>query len=153
WAKRRKALAALFTLLPFSLLLLVIGAVVTRLWWRAEAARGEAEVARELLKDEQALTKAALAREAGLAAQLRRDGVQREYVNSVRLAAANFQSGKRAEAQGLLDRVRPKAGEDLRGWEWYYLSSLCGDHSGRPRLAAEAQSAAVDPGGAHLATG
>src|SRR5262249_57553373 len=75
WAKRRKALAALFTLLPFSLLLLVIGAVVTRLWWRAEAARGEAEVARELLRDEQALTKAALLRQAPLPPQLRPDPV------------------------------------------------------------------------------
>jgi len=58
------------------------------------------------------------------AADLRRE----LYPTDVSLAWNEWQNGNIVEAQSLLDRHRPRAGElDQRGFEWYYLQSVCQD--------------------------
>jgi WD40 repeat protein len=49
-----------------------------------------------------------------------------EYATHVQGAHQAWQSADLKSAIELLDRGRPKAGEeDLRGWEWYYVRRLC----------------------------
>ncbi len=48
------------------------------------------------------------------------------YVADVRLALHDWEAGQVARTLELLDRHVPRGAEpDLRGWEWYYLLSLC----------------------------
>ncbi len=62
------------------------------------------------------------------------------YVANMRLATQEWYAGNYSRFSELLDRHRPREGEeDLRGWEWYYLESC---RTTPPRMSFN-----VDPGG------
>ncbi|MFV1967817.1 MAG: protein kinase [Pirellulaceae bacterium] len=51
---------------------------------------------------------------------------QNLYVARIRLAQQDWESGRVAGLRDVLDQYLPQPGRaDLRGWEWYYLLSLC----------------------------
>jgi WD40 repeat protein/serine/threonine protein kinase/tetratricopeptide (TPR) repeat protein len=58
--------------------------------------------------------------------RLRREAEWNLYVASMRRAQADWKSNQIARLHLTLDRYVPQSGQpDLRGWEWYYLLSLC----------------------------
>ena len=91
----------------------------------AETKRGEAEAARRSLR-------------------------RTLYVSDIRLAQAAWGSGNLDELRRLLERQRPRPGEDdLRGFEWHYLRRLASSVR-VVGLPAQFQSAAISPDGARL---
>lgn len=52
--------------------------------------------------------------------------VENVYYGNIQVAYQDWQGGQIRRMLDLLGDLRPKFGErDLRGWEWYYLQSLC----------------------------
>ena len=76
------------------------------------------------------------------------------YLSNVRLAQQEWQNGNLTAVEELLDAHLPADGQsDLRGWEWYYLKSLC--HRDLATLGghtAEVQAVAWSPDGQQLAS-
>ena len=83
-----------------------------------EAAQKQAALAREQRQ-------LAIAQEKQAAQQ--RDTAQRNlYLADMRLAMEDWKAGQSGRLQDTLDSHVPQSGQaDLRGWEWYYLLSLC----------------------------
>jgi WD40 repeat protein len=65
--------------------------------------------------------------EAETEASKQRDEAERSlYYSHMVIARENWEDGRIVGVEALLDRHRPRPGErDFRGWEWYYLKSLC----------------------------
>jgi WD40 repeat protein len=91
--------------------------------------------------------------QAGLAERLQWQQRQQAYPSEVGLIARYLQEGHLRRAWGLLDRHRPVAGqEDVRGFEWYYLSGqrdlvrLLGTHR------STVSSVAISPDGGRCAS-
>ncbi|MCH7685794.1 MAG: WD40 repeat domain-containing protein, partial [Planctomycetes bacterium] len=73
------------------------------------------------------------------------------YLAEIKLAHQAWKDGEIARVEEILHTHRPdKGGEDLRGWEWYYLLSLC--HRSLFTLE-EASAMALSPDGRQLAVG
>jgi hypothetical protein len=140
WVRRRPAAAGLLGLGVVTMAALVAlaaglfyGARLNTEKERAEAARGEAETQRGLAvsareevenqKGEVEIQKKEVEKQ--------RDLVRRtSYAVHTNLAASAWRDANIARMLVLLDEQRPErtGGEDLRGWEWYYLWRLC--HAG-----------------------
>ncbi|MFV2068280.1 MAG: hypothetical protein ACC645_15010, partial [Pirellulales bacterium] len=76
------------------------------------------------------------------------------YVADIRLAHEEWENGNLTAVEQLLDGHLPAGGQgDLRGWEWYYLKSLC--HRDVATLrghTAAVQTVAWSPDGQRLAS-
>jgi WD40 repeat protein len=106
-ARRRPAIAALVA----TLLLTAVGAIIGSGWYRNRFEQVEA---------------AALARIERQADAERERRRRLDYATYIQHAYQAWQSTDLKSAIELLDRCRPKTGEeDLRGWEWYYVQRLC----------------------------
>ena len=116
WARRKPTQAAAYALTFAVVVLLAFGATVAALWWRAERARGTAEVAKkaaELSRDaeKKARTEVEIAQE-----KLARF----EYGRTMQVAHQEWRDNNSAATLALLEGTRA----DLRGWEWKYVQSL-----------------------------
>jgi WD40 repeat protein/serine/threonine protein kinase len=93
--------------------------------------------------------------ERALALKERNLALDNLYFAHIQLAQQDWQTGQINRMHELLDAHRPAAGErDLRGWEWYYLLSLC--HRDRRTLrghSAGVLSVSQSPDGKQLASG
>jgi eukaryotic-like serine/threonine-protein kinase len=93
--------------------------------------------------------------ERALALKQRNLALDNLYFAHVQLAQADWQTGQINRMHELLDAHRPGPGEpDSRGWEWYYLLSLC--HRDRRTLrghTAGVLSVCQSPDGRQLASG
>src|SRR5262249_50486495 len=60
-------------------------------------------------------------------AERQRDAAREQlYISDMRRAQAAWEIGGTAMTEDLLERHRPAEGQsDLRGWEWYYLQTMC----------------------------
>ena len=77
---------------------------------------------RERAVEQQGLAEAAAENEK----QARTEADRNLYVAQVRLAQHDWEAGQISRLHEMLDNHFPKPGRpDLRGWEWYYLLSLC----------------------------
>lgn len=127
--------------------------------------RAQAEFQARQLADYQRTRAEELAAEArrhqSLAEDRTRDALhQRElarknlYLAQMRLAQQDYGAGQTARLQQMLDSYLPSAGQaDLRGWEWFYLLSLC--HSEQKTLAGhslDVLALAWSPDGQRLAS-
>ena len=73
------------------------------------------------------------------------------YAAQIKLARQAWEDGEIARVEEILDSQRPAEGKnDLRGWEWYYLLSLC-DRS--LFTFEQASTMALSPDGRELAVG
>ncbi len=100
WGRRnRRALAT-----SAAFLLAATGLVMGQLWW--ERVQFEAMATRET--------------------RLRRDAEENLYRTEILLAHEEWREGNIANVLSLLENHVPRPGKrDPRGWEWYYLNSLC----------------------------
>jgi WD40 repeat protein/serine/threonine protein kinase len=110
WAKRRRAMAAVYGLLALVLVLGGIGGSATWLWQRSEEAR--AQLSHEKSQSD-------LARHE--AEQARQRLAEVSYFYKVGLAHREWQDNEVARARQLLEDCLP----ERRGWEWHYLHRLC----------------------------
>jgi len=76
------------------------------------------------------------------------------YFAHMLTARQNWEDGRIAGLQELLDAHRPQPGEqDLRGWEWYYLKTLCDQSLGTLRgHTGTVRTVAWSPDGQRLAS-
>jgi WD40 repeat protein/serine/threonine protein kinase len=125
WAKRRPAVASLVAVSALALLVLVIGSLVynAQLSQALEATRERELTARQNL-----------------------------YIADLNLAQGEWNDAHVGRVRDLLaGQVRPGPnGQDLRGFEWYYLDHLCRS-IGEPLAGRE--GVAYSPDGKYLATG
>jgi WD40 repeat protein/serine/threonine protein kinase len=124
WARRHPATTAAYGLLLLALLLGVVGGGVTWLWRQTEAARREANNARDLLAQEKQQTEAALqgeqqARQGEAAA--RELAGQLNYLRQIELAYRHYRDNQVERTVALLADCPP----ERRQWEWYYVNHLC----------------------------
>jgi WD40 repeat protein/serine/threonine protein kinase len=117
-----------------------------------------------LISREKHRTQKALEREQqalGQETQARKDAVQQRdlanqnlYVAKIRLGQQYWESGQILTLQEMLERYIPRPGDtDLRGWEWYYLLSLCHKDSLTIRdQNPDREAVAWSPDGQQLAT-
>jgi WD40 repeat protein len=158
WARRRPARAAAYGLLAAALVLGVGGGGATWVWRRAEAARGEAEKARDDLKQ-------ALRQEAALEGEVEkaRDDLkganrvltQYSYADRVYLAQREWEGGRLKRARELLQEagdLQEELTPGRRPWEWDYLNRVF--HQERMVLEARGPlyCAAFSPDGRRIAT-
>ncbi len=134
WAKRRPAAAAAYALGAAVFALVVVGSIVTSLWWKAVESQRTTESANSALLDEQAKTErakheaerardqlaGALANETRAREQL--DAAQKQlvatkYFHDVSLAAREYADRNAARAESLLAQCPP----ERRGWEWWHV--------------------------------
>jgi len=113
----------------FVLALLLGLATSTFLFMRESAARHRAVAAEleqtRLRKNETELRRRAQAQELA-ARQQELAARQRSYASDMNLVQQALAVNNLGRAQNLLDRQRPRPGEqDLRGWEWRYLWQFC----------------------------
>ncbi len=115
WARRRPTVAALWAAV---LLIAVAGmAGVTWAWQRAETALSKADRSRQLL----VVSHAAESQARILAIEQRQRAERTVYFQKIGLAHRDWQAGKVASAEQILDSCAP----EFRSWEWYYLKRLC----------------------------
>ncbi|MHC4112186.1 MAG: protein kinase domain-containing protein, partial [Planctomycetota bacterium] len=124
--KHRKTVVAVVTVVS----VLIVGFLVsTAMYFVADEALDKEAVAHKVA--EQARQKEADARvkaeQAESIAQKQRNEARRSlYCAHMLVARQDWEGGRVAGLAQLLDSHRPKPGQaDLRGWEWYYLDSLC----------------------------
>jgi WD40 repeat protein len=123
WARRRPALAALLLVSAASLLGLLT--LAASLWQNAEK---RAEMVQDLKTARQDLDAARQERAATVAeTAAARDQARRVlYDADMQSAHAAWKADNVQGLLALLERHRPRpGGEDLRGFEWYYLWRLC----------------------------
>jgi WD40 repeat protein len=143
WARRRPAVAALLTALAVALVGGFAGMAV--LWLRADDQRRQAEMARGNAEEQRTRAEEQRSRaekESARAREQERLAVRREllgrrnaYAADIILGQQAWDSAALARLDLTLDRQRPALdGEDLRGFEWYYLWAL--GHGETRRLAA-----------------
>ncbi len=102
WCHRKPAIAALAAATTVLLLAVVVGSPIAL--YRIERARTEE------------------ASQRGLAQEAARRARRFLYTSDMNLAQQSLKQNNLGRARRLLDRHRPKEGEeDLRGWEWRYL--------------------------------
>jgi|GEM_PF-530593 len=79
---------------------------------------------------------------------------QNLYVGQIRLAPQYWQAGQILRMKEMLDDYMPEeGGADLRGWEWYYLLSLCHEDAMTLRgHTSQVSSVAWSPDGQSLAS-
>jgi WD40 repeat protein/tRNA A-37 threonylcarbamoyl transferase component Bud32 len=126
WAKRRPAAAALVGVIATASLILLGGTLGFTVWlrWALSQTEEQRDVAR--VQEGRAKDREVLAR-------------RLFYGSDVNLAWQAWEKGQLGRVQQLLDRHRPEDdGEDVRGFEWYFLWRLC--HSDRLTLAAHPES-------------
>jgi WD40 repeat protein/serine/threonine protein kinase len=109
-------------------LALVVAALAASTMYAAAAYRAEKDE-REKAQEagEQAREAQGKEAEQRQAAEKERDGAEyRLYVANMRLAQQAWEGGDIGNVKRLLEALRPREGRrDRRGWEWYYLQSLC----------------------------
>ncbi|MFL6468854.1 MAG: protein kinase domain-containing protein, partial [Pyrinomonadaceae bacterium] len=81
-----------------------------------------------------------------------------EYAGKMRLAAQALEGSNLTQSQQLLDELKPEIGEDdLRGFEWSYLSRIVAERTSTQPLTLQqdkgVESIAFSPNGTMLATG
>jgi WD40 repeat protein/tRNA A-37 threonylcarbamoyl transferase component Bud32 len=117
WSRRHPAAAALYGMILLVLVVGGLGGGATWLWRQSEAARQEAESAREQL-------------------------AEISYLHGVGLAHQKWQDADVARAEQLLESCPL----DRRGWEWRYVHRLChADLATWTKLAAAALGGAISP--------
>ncbi|MSU62831.1 MAG: hypothetical protein EXS31_10610 [Pedosphaera sp.] len=137
---------------------LVVGVMVST-WQAVRAARAErmAQLAEQAERIQAEQARAASSRaERAEADALDALGATRRaaYAAEISVAFQALNENALDRARELLDRQRPKAGEeDLRGFEWRYLWQLCRGDELATFLDAGAQAAAFSPDGKFLAYG
>jgi WD40 repeat protein/predicted Ser/Thr protein kinase len=115
-------------------------------------ARAKSRTLEALQREQQALGREMAARQE--AVQQRDVAVRNLYVAQVRLGQQYWETGQIVTLKSMLAKYLPEPGKtDLRGWEWYYLLSLC--H--RDSLTLDNQSVSREavtwsPDGEQLAT-
>ena len=73
-----------------------------------------------------AVSTALVARERNTAMAARDRATHNLYLARIRLAQRDWETGQLRRLTSSLEEIRPRKGEpDRRGWEWYYLLSLC----------------------------
>ena len=138
WARRHRPLVWSAVVL---LVLCTIGSLISTLliagaYEEKNRQLTATEKAEQLARQQEALAKqqeeaakkqAALAREQQQVAIQQRDAADRNlYVAHMRLAQRDWEWGQISRLHEMLDSHIPEPGRpDLRGWEWYYLVSLC----------------------------
>jgi WD40 repeat protein/serine/threonine protein kinase len=151
FAQRNRSL--LLTVVMVGLILLVASLVSTWQAVRAMQARDDAQQAeRETQQERSTAQKCADEATAARAeAEGQRDTAERAlYAASMQVAQHDWLSGAAGRLERLLDSQLPPPGRpDFRGWEWYYLFSLC--HSERLALPCQ-HHFAWSPDGKSLAT-
>jgi hypothetical protein len=135
WSRRNRSLAAAMLGIASLLLIMACSATGAAFYFRrlqresgalAQRNQGLAEANRRALESAlETSRKLAVAR----AKAERQEELTRRNLYCAQMAVAyNSWQGHRGtlRTQSLLDDWRPKQGEpDLRGWEWYYIDSLC----------------------------
>ncbi len=89
------------------------------------------------------------------ALQEKRVAIENVYYANIQVAYQDWRAGQVRRMHRLLDDLRPGDGErDLRGWEWYYLHSLCHmDERTIQTRAGAVSSIAQSPDGTQIASG
>jgi WD40 repeat protein/Flp pilus assembly protein TadD/tRNA A-37 threonylcarbamoyl transferase component Bud32 len=155
WCKRNRAIAALTGVAALLLIAGVVGLLVSMLLIARQ--RDEAESQRQLAdrasNEAQRQTDEALRAKQDAVQQ--RDAVSRNlYFADLRLGLEDWNAGNVARLSSkLLSHVPPTGAIDCRGWEWYFLLSLC--HQDERTLmhhTREARCVAWSPDGRYLAT-
>ncbi|MHC4098788.1 MAG: protein kinase domain-containing protein, partial [Planctomycetota bacterium] len=138
--KHRKTVVAVVTVVS----VLIVGFVVsTAMYFVADEALDKEAVAHKEAKQAESI-----------AQKQRNEARCSLYCAHMVVARRDWEDGRVAGLAQLLDSHRPKPGQaDLRGWEWYYLDSLCNlslltlrGHTGA------VNSVAWSPNGRHLAS-
>jgi WD40 repeat protein/serine/threonine protein kinase len=139
---RNKAALVTASVVALAVLLAIIALAVSNV-----------QIAQETHQKEAALGQANTAR--GVAERQRDAALQNLYFAHMQLAHQDWHSGHTGRMHSLLEAHLPRSGEpDLRGWEWYYLLSLC--HRDRLTFrghAAEVRSVCSSPDGQRIASG
>jgi WD40 repeat protein len=117
WVLRRPALAAAYGLLALVVALLGLGAGVTWLWARAEAARDD--VARKQGETEAALRRAE--EEQARANRAEEEVKQLLALRNVSAALGHWRDNELPAARAALAGCEP----GRRGWEWRFVNGLC----------------------------
>jgi WD40 repeat protein len=113
WTRRRPTIAALLGLCAALLLGLLLGGVYFTL---------ELQHERDFARDQQSIAE----QESDHARREQRLSRRNLYAGHLSLAQREWQEGKVERALALLDRHRPRPGEEeLRDFGWYYLWRLC----------------------------
>jgi WD40 repeat protein len=111
----RKHAGAVATVLLMAAVIMLGFVVSTTMYFRAEQARQKETTARTQAEQAQANE-----------ARLRRQAQSQAYASDMNLSQQALATNNLGRAQELLNRHRPKPGEqDLRGWEWRYLWQHC----------------------------
>lgn len=137
WCRRRPAIAALVALLIltvtggfFGMMGLWLHAETERI--RADNARTEAVVAKIRAEEEEKKAreqKAEADKARAKAQEEEKTATARLYITQIGLAQTALKEGHPERALGILNEMKSrftsKTKEDLRGFEWYYLTRLC----------------------------
>jgi len=141
WARRKPALAALLTLGVLATVGLLIGS-----WWHAATLQSALDLAYRLREEADQQRATAYEREQRVRHFL--------YASDMKQAYAAWNNSHVSETVALLERHRPKAGEeDLRSFVWYYLWRLChGELRTLHGHAGDVHCVVFSPDGRRLAT-
>jgi WD40 repeat protein len=119
---------------------------------RRSAERNAAEAQRQTAEAERAKVDALKNQQD--AERQRKVVAQNLYYSDIRLGLVDWTAGNLARlSRKLVDHVPPSGRDDLRGWEWYYLLSLCHQEE-RTLMDHRGQVTAVawSPDGRHVAS-
>ena len=120
WCRRNPRVAGLSAAVLLLLVTVTIGSTIAAI--RIAAARDREATARRDATEQ----RVAAERERGIAEQERDNTSRHLYIANIHLAQQAWETGRVGRVRQLLDQHVPQTGQaELRGWEWYYLRSLC----------------------------
>lgn len=120
WARQNKRVAALLATIAVLLAVGGLAAAVAAFYFRQQ------EHAQRLLAAEKEAERSKAVSAQGDAEKQRDMALRNQYLADMRVAHEDWTAGHVSRLYTTLGKYVPAAGQtDLRGWEWYYLLSLC----------------------------